>query len=422
MNYFIDFLLEFWNTTCQMAPWLLFGFLMAGILSTLFKPAFVEKHLGGSRLGSIVKASLFGVPLPLCSCGVVPVALGLRKHGAGKGATASFLISTPQTGVDSFLVTWSLLGWVFALFKVVVAFITGIIGGMAIEFFDRDKASKGISGASAPPSESAETPVDGNKIVHVFKYGFGTLLDDVALTLLAGLFIAAIISTVLPPELLSGYSGSYAVSMLVMLAVGIPLYVCSTASVPVAAALMLKGVSPGAALVFLIAGPATNAATLTAMSKILGTRSLVVYLVSLSLLAVGAGVLLDLISTTLPEGSVQASHHEAFSLWDQVAGGLLLGLILLSMLKKLIGRMRGKGDSCCGDMDSVPINALRFHVPDMTCEHCVGVIKSALKGIAGIEYCEVCLSSKTVMVFFDGEPEAQAVESAIRTAGYTVEK
>ncbi|MBN2643548.1 MAG: SO_0444 family Cu/Zn efflux transporter [Victivallales bacterium] len=418
MNYFIEFLLEFWNTTCRMAPWLLFGFLMAGILSVLFKPAFVEKHLGGSRLGSIVKASLFGVPLPLCSCGVVPVALGLRKHGAGKGATASFLISTPQTGVDSFLVTWSLLGWIFALFKVVVAFIAGIVGGMTIEFFDRDDASE--SGAASDKSTSPSE--GGNKIVHVFKYGFGTLLDDVAMTLLAGLFIAAIISIVLPPELLSGYSGSYVVSMLVMLAVGIPLYVCSTASVPVAAALMLKGVSPGAALVFLIAGPATNAATLTAMSKILGRRSLVVYLVSLSWLAVGAGVLLDFISTALPEGGMQVNCHEEFSLWSRLSGGLLLGLILLSMLKKFIVRMSGDKSSCCCDMDSVPVNALRFQVPDMTCEHCAGAIKSAVEGIAGIEYCEVCLSSKTVMVFFNGEPEAQAVENAIRTAGYTVRK
>ncbi len=415
MDYIIRYFIEFWEISCKMAPWLLFGFLMAGVLSIVFKPAFVEKHLGGNRFGSIVKAALFGVPLPLCSCGVVPVALSLKKQGAGKGATASFLISTPQTGVDSFLVTWSMLGWVFAVFKVVVAFIAGVVGGSVVEFFDKDTPEQKSANASA---EADDTDKIGNKFIHIFKYGFGQLFDKIAMMLLVGLAIAAAISLLIPTSWLTGYHGSYLVSMLVMLVVGIPLYVCSTSSVPIAAALMLKGMSPGAALVFLIAGPATNAATLAAMTKILGRRSTVIYLVSLAIMIIGAGLLLDYISVAVPDSMAIHGTHEP-GIIHQLSGGLLLALIALSAAKSLMKKFKGQPEACC--CGSVPENTIRLKVPDMTCEHCSNSVQSALKGIANIENAEVCLSSKTVTVSFSGTPELDTVMNAIKDAGFSPE-
>jgi len=251
-----------------MSPYLLLGFLFAGMLSVWVPANLIERHLGGAGWWPVIKASLLGIPLPICSCGVIPVAASLKKHGASRGATTSFLLSTPQTGVDSIFVTLSLLGPLYAIYRPVAALITGVVGGVIVDAVDRgdahqNKAKEVCTDACCNPG------IKDSALKRIWDYGFIALPSDIGKTLLVGLLIAALISAVVPegfiPESLSGIW-----AMLAMLLLSIPMYVCATGSVPVAAALIAAGFSPGAALVFLVAGPATNAAAITTIWKILG--------------------------------------------------------------------------------------------------------------------------------------------------------
>ena len=290
-------IIDFWATVAEMSPYLLFGFLVAGILSVLISQRVVEKHLGGKGIWPLVKASLFGVPLPLCSCGVIPVSMSLHKHGASKASAISFLLSTPQTGADSIFVTLSLLGPLFAVFRPVAAFITGIIGGSLINVFDKEQEKKGQK-----PQERTEQCCRGNqnkKIVRGLKYGFVTLPRDIGRAMLVGLAIAAVISALIPDGYFAEKLGTGIFAMVVMMFLGIPVYVCATASVPVAAALILKGLTPGAAIVFLMTGPATNAASFVTIWKTLGSRTAITYLFTVAGCALLSGILLDYIAAGL---------------------------------------------------------------------------------------------------------------------------
>jgi len=288
-------IMHFWHTVVEMSPYLLFGFLLAGILSALIPQRLVEKHLGGKGILPVLKASLFGVPLPLCSCSVIPVSMSLRKHGASKGSTIAFLLSTPQTGVDSFFVTFSLLGWLFAIFRPVVAFVTGIIGGMLVDIFEQGKEGQ----TSVLPKCSDHCCNGGKAISRVaggLKYGFVTLPRDIGRAMLIGLVTAAAITALVPEGYFAEKLGTGIFAMVVMMLLGIPVYVCATASVPVAAALILKGLTPGAAFVFLMTGPATNAASFVTIWRVLGGLTAIVYLATVAGCALLSGILLDYIA------------------------------------------------------------------------------------------------------------------------------
>jgi uncharacterized protein len=307
-------LTAFWEISKLMAPWLLLGFFVAGIMSELIPESVMERFAGKPGLWSIVKVSLLGVPLPICSCGIVPVAAALKKRGASRGAVSAFLITTPQTGAESIAVTWSMLGWIYALFRVAAAFLTGIICGIAVEHLapphveaeEPEVTSCCTQKSCCSDAEEAEPTSKPNPYVRVFAYAFGDLPRDLGNLLLIGLVAAAALEFFIPKDFLSGLGGS-PWAMLLMLAAGLPMYVCSTASVPIAAALMLKGVSPGAALVFLVTGPATNAAALTALSKIIGKRALIIYLTTLVILSLAFGFLLDMIPGV--NGAKEAMEH-----------------------------------------------------------------------------------------------------------------
>lgn len=285
---------DFWGTIAEMSPYLLFGFFVAGLLSVLVSQQLVEKHLGGRGLWPLLKASIFGVPLPLCSCGVIPVSMSLHKHGASKGSTVAFLLSTPQTGVDSIFVTLSLLGPVYAVFRPVAALITGLVGGTLVDVFEQGgKAqNKPVEKCTDECCSNEKT----NRIVKGLKYGFITLPRDIGKAMLLGLFIAAIISALVPDGYFAEKLGKGIFAMVVMMFLGIPVYVCATASVPVAAALILKGLTPGAALVFLMTGPATNAASFITIWKALGRKTAIIYLATVAGCALLAGILLDYIA------------------------------------------------------------------------------------------------------------------------------
>ncbi len=327
-------IISFWDTLAEMSPYLLFGFLVAGILSAFVSQSVVERHLGGKGIWPILKASLFGVPLPLCSCGVIPVSMSLYKHGAGRGSTIAFLLSTPQTGVDSILVTLSLLGPVFAIFRPFAAFFTGIVGGVLVDAFDNTN----IGSANGPiPKKCTDDCCGGGKTGHKLlkglKHGFVTLPADIGKPMLVGLAIAAIISAVVPDDFFADKLGTGIFAMLVMMALGIPVYVCASASVPMAAAMIMKGLTPGAALVFLMTGPATNAASFITIWKILGSRTAIIYLISVAGCALAAGLLLDYIGAGTIAGTISHVHQMIPAAVNQVCALVLLGILAFALFK-----------------------------------------------------------------------------------------
>jgi len=294
MDWFFTILKEIALVTVAMAPYLLFGFFVAGVLSVLISKTYVRQHLGGTGWKATIKAALFGVPMPICSCGVIPLAASLRKHGASRGATASFLASTPQTGVDSLMITYALLGWMFAVVRAVVAFVSGVVCGVAVEAVSKNEVSQEVVDDEA--MEVSTRPAWRRSL----EYGFISLPRSISKAVLIGILFSGILSGLVPPDFFAERLGDSPVAMLAMLLIGIPLYVCSSASVPIALAFIKAGISPGAALVFLIVGPATNTATLTTLWQIIGKKQLVVFLVVLATLALLAGTCMNLLHPVIP--------------------------------------------------------------------------------------------------------------------------
>lgn len=330
---------QFWVTMTEMSPYLLLGFAVAGILSVFVSAQLVEKHLGGRRgLGivPVIKASLFGVPLPLCSCGVIPVATSLRKHGASKGASISFLLSTPQTGVDSILVTYSLLGPVFAVFRPIVAFVTGVIGGVAVEAFaDRGKYTEQKQTAESKCEDECCKHKKEAAIKRIFKHGFVTLPRDIGAPMLAGLVVAALLGAIVPDDFFADRIGTGFGAMVLMLFLGIPVYVCATASVPVAAVLIAKGLTPGAAVVFLMTGPATNAVAFATIWKVMGGKTAIIYIVTVIVSALGSGLLLDAIFPNLAVEVSGHMHQMGVTLFGNVSAIVLIAVLTAGVFGKL---------------------------------------------------------------------------------------
>ena len=327
-------------TMTEMSPYLLGGFLVAGVLSVFISADLIQKHLGGkSKLGLIptVKASLFGVPLPLCSCGVIPVAMSLRKHGASKAATISFLLSTPQTGIDSIMVTYSLLGPVFAIFRPITAFITGVAGGVAVgAIADRDGIAEGIEPVGTECQDECCKHKKQNPIKRIFKHGFVTLPRDIGTPMLAGLIVAAFLGAIVPDDFFAEKIGTGFGAMVLMLFLGIPVYVCATASVPIAAVLIAKGLTPGAAVVFLMTGPATNAAAFATIWKVMGTKTAVVYIITVIVAALSSGLLLDAL---FPDLAVEVSAH-AHQMGVTVIGNISAVALLIVLAAGVYGKLK----------------------------------------------------------------------------------
>lgn len=330
----------------QMAPYLLFGFFFAGVLHIFLKPETVARHLGKNNFAAVLKASLFGIPLPLCSCGVIPAALSLRKEGAHKGATLSFLISTPTTGIDSILATFALLGGFFTFYRVLASFVAAILVGLAANLLmpDRTEVKKKEDDACSCCGEKANHAEHTllEKIRGVFSYAFGTLLEDSAGWLCMGILIGGVISYFVPDEFVHTYLGSGWVSILVMLAVGTPMYICSTGSIPIAAALMMKGLNPGAAFAFLVAGPATNTVTMAAVFKHLGKGALVLYLFSIAVCSFLFGLLLNYLWHTGVRLTDMHVHDSMglFTPLEILSSSVLCVLIVVAMWRRWL-RKRG---------------------------------------------------------------------------------
>jgi uncharacterized membrane protein YraQ (UPF0718 family) len=315
MSTVVDFMMDGLSSTFDLlldaSPYILFGILVAGLLRMFLSTEYVATHLGRGRILPIIKAALLGVPIPLCSCGVLPAAVSLRKQGASKGATTAFLISTPESGVDSITVSWALLDPIMTIARPLSAFATAITAGllenliqkpepMETEDIDRTCAVDGCCDANdCDPDEHDSHHSFQEKFYGGLRYAFGELWSDIAGWFAVGLILAGIITAAIPESAVSAVLGGGLGAMLLMLLLGVPLYICATASTPVAAALIIKGVSPGAALVFLLVGPATNIASLSVLLGLLGRRAVSIYLGSIALVSVTAGLILDGVYRTL---------------------------------------------------------------------------------------------------------------------------
>ena len=408
MELCMTFISEFCKTFIAISPYLILGFFTAGLLYAFIPNSLIKKHLGSRGIIGICKATVIGVPLPLCSCGVIPVAMSLQKNGASKGATTSFLIATPQIGIDSIIVTWNILGPLMGIFRPLVAFISGVIGGIAVDTFAEDNEEK-----QRVIIQETEKKSFCQRCVSVFSYGFITLAQDIGRPLIVGLFISAVISVLIPQNffehaLLQGIWGMFA-----MLCISIPIYVCSTGSIPIVAALMLKGISPGMALIFLMTGPATNAATIATIWKVQGKRVAFIYLVSVILTALGSGLLLDQIYEFVPTSMQFPTHSmDGNNLFYQISAIFLFlififGFVWYRFLKK-------KKNITQNDV-------LTYIVQGMHCSHCANSVIKLVSSLDGVSNIQVDLPTGKVIVagtIVNGNDIIKSIESL----GYTCSK
>lgn len=347
-NLVVEVLRETFELAAETAPFLFVGFFAAGLLKVFVPTDFIKGHLGGEGLGAITKASLLGIPLPLCSCSVIPTAAGLRQAGAGRGPTTSFLISTPETGVDSISVTWGLFDPLMTLARPVVSFLTAVVTGILVALFggpdnskeEADLVSESCCSKDPEPccdSDEKGTVAEPSKLRVALRYGFVTLIDDLALWLLIGFLLSGLVAALVPASFFTDTVPSGLWGMLLMMLVGTPLYICATSSTPIAAALVAKGLAPGAALVFLLVGPATNATTLLVVSRIIGRRAVFIYLLGIVLSALAAGFFIDwlyaVLEIDLTRHVAEVMAHEPSS-FAQVMGALLLVLLAASLIRQ----------------------------------------------------------------------------------------
>lgn len=329
----IELLNNFVLLFTESAPYLLLGLLLAGIIRMLVPDKWITKFLG--ERSSVITAAVIGTPLPLCSCSVIPTAIGIRRAGASKASTASFMVATPETGVDSIGVTLALMGPVMAIFRPISAIFSAIMAGTLVRLWDVESPPKEAEPVHSCCGGKAKTLTLTEKLKAAIIYGYGKLISDFMGWLLIGIGFAALIQTYVPPSLLSEY-GNGIFAMLLTVVISIPMYICATASTPVAAGLMLSGVSPGAALVFMLTGPATNIATLMVVKNELGARSLFAYLTGVISSALLMGMLLDWI-VDYYQLTIEVSHGEHGDMTSIVYSAsaiILAGLIIWQYIKK----------------------------------------------------------------------------------------
>ncbi len=379
MNLVLDILLQSWNILLESSVFILFGLLVSGLLRVFLNPGAVSRHLGQGRFKSVLKASLMGIPIPLCSCGVLPAAAALKKQGANNGAVTSFLISTPESGVDSIAITYALMDPIMTVVRPVAAFFTAFVAGISENLLGRPDTARPIvpdltcpvdgccDGQNCSPEVHRNHHSFGEKIKAGFGFAFTDVWGDLAVWFLFGLLLSGIITVMIPESVFSRYMGGGIGSMLIMLAVGIPIYICATASTPIAASLILQGVSPGAALVFLMTGPATNVASLTVLTRVLGKRATAIYLSAIALCAVGFGLLVDVVYRYLgiSAQAVVGQAGEAIPHAAELIGALL---VLALSVKPVMRFIRSRLDKPGQAIESPTMDTTNGNAP----ENCAG--------------------------------------------------
>jgi uncharacterized membrane protein YraQ (UPF0718 family)/copper chaperone CopZ len=365
----------------EMSPYLMLGFFFAGLLRVVFPREVITRYMGQGNLKSAVNASLLGVPMPLCSCGVLPTGIGFYKNGASRGSTVSFLISTPQTGVDSILATYALLGLPFAVIRPVVAMVTGVFGGALGNMVDRNGRSEG----ERPREEEAHP----RNLKEMFRYGFVELVQDISKWLIIGILFAALLSVVIPDDFFTEHISNEYLAMLLMLLASVPLYICATGSIPIAAVLLMKGLSPGAALVLLMAGPATNVATMAVIGNALGRKTLWVYLASIVGGALLFGILInewlprEWIMGALPSGMHEGMHEHVTGWFKWAMSGLLVLVMIHGYIQRGLSRKKEKLKNR-NKTQEMKSNIHVFKVEGMTCSHCKASVERGLGGLSQV--------------------------------------
>lgn len=398
-----QWLQEVWVVLLELSPWMLIGMAVAGLLHGVLPKNFIRRQLQGPF--GVIKAVILGVPLPLCSCGVIPAGLGLKQDGASNGSSVAFLIATPQTGVDSILVSAGLLGLPFALFKVGTAAITGMIGGWISDAVTTESMATQPEIDHGPGSEGANATVR-NMVTHAVE-----VLRSIWKWLVFGVLVSASISVFVPTGgLASLQAGGGILAAVAMLAVSIPLYVCATASVPIAAALVAGGMPTGAALVFLMAGPATNVATIGAIYRGFGGRILGVYLATILVGSIGFGMAFDwIITAQVIQESAPHEHGVAWWAWGSTV--ILLGLVVWFFVQDATRWVRGL---TAGTVDTA--SSVELDVSGMTCGGCVNKLDGALRKLEGADFVSVQLNPQRAVV--GGSVTEADVKTVIRAAGF----
>jgi uncharacterized membrane protein YraQ (UPF0718 family) len=405
--YGAGYLRELYTVFMDMAPYFFLGLTVAGILHVFMKKEFIARHLQKENFISVLKGALFGVPMPLCSCGVVPATLSLRKSGASEGASVAFLIATPQTGLDSIIATYGLLGMVFAAYTPFATFFTGIAGG-ALTLLWRGKKRR--EGAASVASECNLCFATGphrhtlaEKVLVMAKYAYRDFLDDISVQLMFGIALSAVIAFAVPDDFFSRYISNDFLSMLLMALVGIPLYVCATASLPIALALIDKGISPGAALVFLTVGPATNAASIMLIASAMGKRVATIHVSCVAVMAFINGYILNFIfkatGAPLPvighagEGHAHGPAHELVQVLFAAVFALILAASLFRRARETAAPVFARIFSRAvptGEGPGSPVEHILI-IEGMTCARCRNRVSSALKKVPGVSDVQVDL-------------------------------
>ena len=361
---------EIWSFFVEAAPFMLFGLFAGGLVKVFVGSATVARHLGRGRFSSVLKAALIGIPLPLCSCGVLPAAAALKKQGANNGATTAFLISTPESGLDSISVTYALMDPLMTVARPLAAFFTAMLAGFWENLGSKGDREDGAVITAAPcpvdgccdgsdcdPADHARHHGFAEKVAAAMRYGFIELWDELAGWFMVGIVLAGMISALVPDQLIENLLGGGIFSMIAMLIAGIPLYICASASTPIAAALLLKGASPGAVLVFLLAGPATNIASLTVLKGLLGRRATVVYLAAIAVGSLASGIAINLAYPVfgLSPSALSGPASEIAPEWIRLGGAaVLLGLSVAPAGRIVKGFFKkeppgcGCNGGCCG--------------------------------------------------------------------------
>lgn len=373
----------------EMAPYLLLGFGVAGLLSVLVSKEQIEDKIGGSNFSSCLKAVLYGIPLPLCSCGVIPVSASLKQHGASRGSVVSFLTTTPQTGVDSLWVTYGMLGAPILIFKLMVALLSGLFAGVLTNLFD----TKNDDYTNTTCYEDCCARSKSSKIKTAVTYGFKTLPRDIVEPLLIGLIIAGFIGLLaqdnFAPLVSSIKNYSSITKILVIMIISIPLYVCATASIPIALMIITLFGSPGAAIALLIAGPATNVSTITTCIKIIGKRSTIIYVGSIFMFALISGVIADnlsFINNSIPKESFHKAAHDHMQVsWlSYFYVFALLGVLAFCLISKKKVQITSESE--------------KIIIEGMTCSHCESSVEHSLLQLKGIQSVQASHSSGEVVI------------------------
>lgn len=409
-----QFFTTLWQLTNEMSPYLLLGFLMSGLLHAFMPRKLYSNYLAKPTFGSVFKAAAFGIPLPLCSCGVIPTAMSLRKEGASKGAAVSFLTATPQTGVDSIAATYSVFGLPFALIRPIAALFTALLSGVLVNRFET--ADNALTDATATPAVE-EMPQQGfvSRLKSTFDYGFVSMVQDLGKWLVFGLIVATVITMFVPDDFFMSFSDYPLASMLLVLLLSIPMYLCATGSIPIALALMLKGLSPGAALVLLMAGPATNAAAIVIIYNILGRRTTFIYLSVL----IGSAILFGLgIDYLLPNEwfmiqnyANEVCHTSSWMHWlGIISSMLLIALLVNAFLKRyFFKKANDKSD-----------DIRQYRVKGMDCNHCKTNVEKNLMNIEGVIKTEIDLASGTMQL--TTQLDDSVIIDCINSLGYKCER